>query len=434
MRLVFFALAAAVVSQAADPAVWTKYRGPKDDGVAVGDAPTEWSDTKNVAWKIEIPGRGHSSPVLWGDRIFVTTAVPTAGEEATGAASGGGAGGRGAGGGAGKKDHTIVVMSLDAKTGKLIWQREAAKVSPHEGYHFRYGSFASNSPTTDGKLLYAFFGSFGLYVYDLDGKLAWKKSFNPMRMRNEFGEGVAPVLYGDKLLLKFDGEQNSHFLVLDKTTGKEIWRVDRDEVSSWSPPLVVDVKGKKQVIISASAKTRAYDLENGKVIWECAGLGTNVIPAPVLFEDTVIVMSGHRSPNLQAIRLGKEGDLTNTDAVIWQNQRGNSYTPAPVLHEGKLYMVTDNGMLSCLNAKTGEPYYLQQRLPKPYSFKASPVAANGKLYLATENDDVVVVKLGEKFEVLATNTLADQMFIATPAIANGSIYLRGQKTLFCIRP
>jgi len=408
---------------------WARWRGPNDDGMARGDVPLEWSDTRNVAWKVSIPGRGHSSPVIWGNKLFITTAVPVR-DAAAPAASGG----RGAGGGAGLgKEYSFRILCFDRNTGKLIWDREATKTVPHEGYHGRYGSFASNTPVTDGKLVVAFFGSRGVYVYDLDGKLAWQKKFAPMEMRLGFGEGVAPVLDGASLYLKFDQEKDSHLVVLDKNNGKELWRVDRNEVSSWSPPLIVTHDSRKQVVVSASNKVRSYDASTGKLIWESAGLGTNVIPAPVTLDGMVIVMSGHREPNLLAIRLGKQGDLTGSDAIVWRNDRGNSYTPSPVLHDGKLYMLTDNGMLSCFNAKTGEAYYRQQRLPKPYNFKASPVGVNGKLYLASEEGDVIVVKMGEKYEVLATNNMPDQMFIATPAVADGSLYLRSQDTLYCIR-
>ena len=411
---------------------WLRWRGPNFDGVARGDAPVEWSATKNIAWKIPIPGRGFSSPILWGDKLFLTTAVPSSAEPA--AAESSGEPRRGPGGGAGVgREHKFVVLCLDRKTGKTIWERVATTTTPHEGYHARYGSFASNTPATDGKYLYAFFGSRGLYAYDLDGKLIWKKDFPPMRMRLGFGEGVAPVVDGNTIYLKFDQEQGSYMLALDKTTGKELWRVPRDEVSSWSEPLVVTHNGRKQVVVSASTKVRAYDPATGKLIWETGGLGSNVIPAPVRMGDLVYVMSGHREPNLLAVRLGREGDLTGTDAIVWKNDRGNSYTAAPVLHDSKLYFISDNGLLTCLNATTGEAYYKQQRLPKPYAFKSSPVSANGKLYLSTEDDDVVVVKMGEKYEVLATNTLPDEMFIATPAVAGGSIYLRGQSALYCIR-
>jgi outer membrane protein assembly factor BamB len=220
--------------------------------------------------------------------------------------------------------------------------------------------------------------------------------------------------------------------MLDKSTGKEIWKVERQEVSSWAPPTVVTVAGRKQIIVAATAKVRAYDYQTGKLIWECAGLGTNVIPAPVIYNNTVIVMSGHRDPNRMAIKLGRDGDLTGTDAVVWQNTKGNSYTASPVLHDGRLYFVTDNGILSVINATSGEQIY-QERLPGTYSLKSSPVAANGNLYISTEQGDVLVVKMADKFELVAKNQMADEFFIATPAIADGEMYLRGKNTLYLIR-
>jgi outer membrane protein assembly factor BamB len=406
---------------------WPRWRGPNNDGMARGDAPLEWSDQKNIAWRATIPGRGFSSPVLWGNKLFVTTAVPV-GEAPAAPPSEGPRRGPGGGVGAGR-EHKFQILCLDRGTGKILWERTAITATPHEGYHGRYGSFASNSPVTDGQHVFAFFGSRGMYAYDLDGKLVWKKEFPPMRMRNAFGEGVAPVLDGNALYLKFDQEQGSYMVVLDKRTGKELWRVGReDEVSSWSPPLVITHKGQKQVVVSATSKVRGYEASTGKLLWEKAGLGSNVIPAPVIAGDMIYVMSGHRDPNLLALRLGSEPE------IAWSDQRGVPYTASPLLHDGKLYLITDSGMLSCVNAATGEAYYKQQRLPKPYNFKASPVGANGKLYLSTEEGDVVVVKMGEKFEVLATNTLPGEVFIATPAIADGSMYLRGQNTLYCIRP
>lgn len=410
---------------------WPSWRGPNRDGMARRDAPSEWSDTKNVAWKVPIPGRGFSSPVLWGDKIFLTTAVPTGSSEPGEPSQ---PQGRGPGGGMARgREHRFVVLCLNRHTGRVLWERVAKVAQPHEGYHRQYGSFASNSPVTDGKHLYAFFGSRGLYCYDLDGNLKWEKQFSPMRMRNEFGEGVAPVLDGNSIYIKFDQEEGSHLLALDKSTGRELWRVDREETSSWSEPLVVEHNGRKQVVVSASGKVRSYDAETGKLIWECPGLGSNVIPAPVHVDGVVIVMSGHREPNLLAVRLGREGDLTGSDAIIWTNQRGNSYTAAPVLDGRTIYFVTDNGMLSAFDALTGKAYYQQQRLPKPYNFKSSPVGINGRLYLSTEDGDVVVVKMGGQYEVLAVNTLTDQSFVATPAVAGGSLYLRSREALYCIR-
>lgn len=428
------------VSSAPGASDWPYWRGPAADGMAVGDAPVTWSDTENVRWKTDIPGLGHSSPVVWGDFIFLTTAIrtgtpaPAAAIPAPEAAAQGGRS-RGPGGGSGPQaEHSFDVLALDRKTGKILWQRTAKTAVPHEGGHNTYGSFASNSPVTDGRRVYAFFGSRGMYCYDFSGKLVWQRDFGvQLRMRMAFGEGMAPVLHGDRLVLVFDHEGDSFMAVLDKNTGKDIWRVSRDEKTNWAAPLVTVVNKRTEVIVAGSNKVRSYDLETGKVIWECAGLGANTIPQPVRQDDLVFVMTGYRNPMLMAIRLGREGDLTGTDAIVWSQTRGNSYTPSPVIYDNKFYAVTDNGMVSCYNARTGEPYYHQVRLPKTYSFKSSPVGANGKLYLATENEDVVVLRMGEKFEVLATNTMTDQVFIATPAVTGGEIFLRSKTTLFCIR-
>jgi outer membrane protein assembly factor BamB len=409
---------------------WGSWRGPNDDGMAEGDAPAQWSDTENVKWRVEIPGRGHSSPVVWGDRIFVTTAIPVGDAPPPAEPEGE----RRGGGGAGPLvDHHFDVLCMDRNSGKLLWQKTAAVAKPHEGYHRQYGSFASNSPVTDGEHVFAFFGSRGVYAYDFAGNLKWKKDFGvQMKMHLAFGEGIAAVLEGGTLLLTYDHSGDSFLVALNKNTGEELWRAARDEISNWAAPLVVEHGGRKQVVVAATKKVRSYDFETGKLIWESAGLGMNTIPAPVQQGDLVYVMSGYRDPNLMAIRLGRTGDLTGTDAIVWSETRGTSYTPSPVLHDGKLYTLTDRGMLSCFNAATGEPYYHQARLPGPHTFKASPVGAAGKLYLASEEGDVIVVRMGPEFEVIATNTLRDQVFIASPAIVDGEIFLRGQSTLFSI--
>jgi outer membrane protein assembly factor BamB len=456
LGLLLAAAGAFAGAQVPDQAQWPQWRGPFFNGMARGDAPTVWSDTSNIKWKAEIPGRGHSTPIIWGDKIFLTTAIPTGkpapAPPATDAAplastpsgnqqpdqspSGGRQQrrGRGPGGDTGPQaEHRFEVLCLDRRTGKLLWQRTARIAVPHEGYHRAYGSFASNSPVTDGKYVYASFGSRGIYCYDFDGNLIWEKDLGvQMRMKLGFGEGTAPLLIGDRLILVFDHEAGSFIVALDKRTGKELWRSSRDEGSSWSTPLALEYAGRKQVVVTGTTKVRSYDPENGKVLWESSGLGANAIPVPVYQNGVVYVMSGFRDPRLMAIKLGKEGDLSGSDSLVWSHTRGLSYTTSPVLHDNKLYVVTDNGMISALNATTGEPYYVQVRLPKAANLKASPVGANGKLYLATEDGDVVVLRMGEKFEVIATNTLKDQVFIATPVIAAGELFLRGQNQLFCI--
>src|ERR1039457_211341 len=434
-KALFLSLLICGCAIAADaPDAWPRWRGPEFNGVARGDAPLTWSDKEHIAWKVSVPGKGHSSPVIWGDRLFLTTAVPTGNAPPADPAPAAGRRGGFGGGGGPQAEQKLMVLAFDRNTGKQRWEKTALVTTPHEGFHPQYGSFASPSVLVDARHVIAYFGSRGVYCYTHDGQPVWQKDFGiKLRMLMAFGEGSSPALDGDKLVILFDHEGDSFLVALDTNTGRELWRTPRPPGSTWSSPLVVTVAGKKQVLVAATKFVAGYDLETGKLIWQTTGLGRNAIPMPVVADGVAFVMSGYQAPNLLAIRLGREGDLTGTDAILWQNQRGNSYTPSPVLHEGKLYVLTDSGTISCFDARTGKPFYAQQRLPKSYSFKSSPVAANGKLYLSTEDGDVVVLRMGEKFDVLATNTLADQVFIATPAIMDGAIYLRGQNTLFCIK-
>lgn len=396
---------------------WRQWRGPTNNGVAEGDAPLNFSDTEKVKWRVKIPGKGHSTPLISGGTMYLTTSVESGTATESGSLS----------------KHDFLLLALDTKTGKEIWRRTAVSTSPHEGYHRRYGSFASNSPVTDGEVLIANFGSRGVYAYDLDGKLLWKKDLGKLYMRNAFGEGIAPVLHGDSLVIQNDHEGESYIVVLDKNSGKELWRAERDELSSWPQPIVVEYEGQKQLVTSAT-RVRSYDLESGDLIWEAGGLGGNAIPAVINVDnEMVIAMTGWRGANLLAIRLGGKGDITDdTDYIKWTNQRGNSYTASPVLHDGILYFLTDRGMISAFDAVSGKVHYSQQRLPGTYSFKASPVAANGKLYLASEQGDVIVLRMGTSYEVLAVNNMGDEMFVSSPIIHDGNLYLRSQDDLFCI--
>ena len=396
---------------------WRQWRGPNNNGVAESDAPLQFSGTENVKWRITIPGKGNSTPVISDGKIFVTTASVSEKDD-----------------GAGEFPlYDFLVIAIDKETGEVVWRRTATSAKPHEGYHRRYGSFASNSPVTDGEILIASFGSRGVYAYDLDGGLLWKKDLGRMHMRMSFGEGIAPVLHGDSLIIQNDHEGDSYIVVLDKRTGNEKWRAQRDERSSWPQPIVVEYGGRKQLVTS-STRVRSYDFETGELIWEAGGLGANAIPAVInVNSEMVIAMTGYRDPNLLAIRLGGKGDITdNTDYIKWTNQRGNAYSASPVLHDGILYFVTDRGFVNAFDAVTGEKFYHQQRLPETYTFKASPVAAHGKLYLASEEGDVIVLKLGTEYEVLAVNEMGDEMFVSSPVILDGKLYLRSQDELFCI--
>ena len=329
--------------------------------------------------------------------------------------------------------YDFLVLAIDMETGKELWRRNATAAKPHEGYHRRYGSFASNSPITDGEILIASFGSRGVYAYSMDGELIWKKDLGPLHMRMQFGEGIAPALHEDSLIIQRDHEGESYIVVLDKSTGEEKWRAERDERSSWPQPIVVPYEGREQLVTS-STRMRSYDLETGDLIWEAGGLGPNAIPAVInVNNEMVIAMTGYRDPNLLAIRLGGKGDITDdADFLKWTNERGNAYSASPVLHDGILYFVTDRGLVNAFDAMTGEKFYHQQRLPETYTFKASPVAAGGKLYLASEEGDVIVLKLGKEYEVLAVNSMGDEMFVSSPVIVDGKLYLRSQDELFCI--
>ena len=396
---------------------WHQWRGPNNNGVAESDAPLEFSATEKVQWREPIPGKGHSTPLISGDTIYLTTAMDSGTDAESGALV----------------KHDFLLMALDRASGEERWRKTVVSAAPHEGYHRRYGSFASNSPVTDGETLIANFGSRGVYAFDMEGNLQWKRDFDPLYMRNAFGEGIAPVLHGDSLIIQNDHEGQSYIVVLDKRTGDEIWRAEREERSSWAQPIVVDYQGRKQLVTSAT-RVRSYDLQTGELIWEAGGLGANAIPAVVSVNDEMVVaMTGYRDPNLLAIRLGGTGDITDDSEYLkWTNDRGNAYSASPVLHDGILYFVTDRGLVSAFDVVTGEKHYHQQRLPQTYTFKASPVAARGKLYLASEEGDVIVLKLGPEYEVLAVNEMGDEMFVASPVIVDSKLYLRSQDELFCI--
>jgi outer membrane protein assembly factor BamB len=435
---VLFALALTTASLSAQrgnvpgATAWPHWRGPAQTGVAPGPAPVEWGDAKNVAWKVEIPGRGHSSPVVWGERIYLTTAVPTD-RPVPAPAEPAGRGRRGTGGGEGVREHRFEVLALDRTSGKVLWRQTAMTATPHEGYHQSYGSFASNSPTTDGERVYASFGSRGVYAYTMDGRPVWQKDFGvQMRMFQAFGEGVGPVLDAGHLILLFDHEGDGFLTMLDAATGTDRWRTPRTDGTNWAAPLVVTHNGRKQIVVNSPRKVRGYDYDTGAPVWETAGLGLNTIPRPVQHQDRVLVMSGFINPQLMSIALGRQGDLAGTDAITWRANRGLSYTASPVLHEGTLHFITDTGMVSALDAATGTPVYQQVRLPNPHNIKASPVLAGGHLYFPTEEGEVYVAKVGKTFEVVATNTLADQSFVASPAVAGGDIYLRSRTHLFRI--
>ncbi len=437
--------------QAASPADeqnWPQWRGPLQNGVAPqANPPTEWSETTNVKWKVKIPGKGSATPVLWGDKVFVLTAIPTGkkgeaastapGEQRSSPAGSGQPGqGRGGPGGRGGQRptevHQFVILCLDRQTGKVLWQQIAREEVPHEGHHPTEGNFAAPSPVTDGKHVFAYFGSRGLYCYDLDGKLKWSQGFGDMRIALGFGEGCSPTLCGDALIVNWDHEGESFILAVDKNTGKTLWKQPRSERTSWATPLVVEHEGKRQVVTAASGKVRSYDAETGKLIWECAGLTSNVIPSPVASNGVVYCMSGYRGNALLAIRLGRTGELTGTDAIVWRHNKSTPYVPSPLLYGDKLYFfAVNNNLLSCIDAKTGQTLIDAQRIEGLQGVYASPVGADGRVYLVGRNGVTVVLKHSDKLEVTATNRL-EEKFDASPAVAGKDLFLRGQQYLYCL--
>lgn len=423
--MIAFCLAALLAQ--ADAAHWPQWRGPTGDGVARGSAPQAWSDGEHVRWKLELPGRGVSTPIVYGERLFLTTAVPT--DPDSSAPEPTEDGGRGAGSRP-PEEQSFELHCLDRKSGALLWKSVARVATPHEGFHRSYGSFASASPITDGQRVYVNFGTQGVHAFDLEGKLVW--SFDPgvkLEMRNSFGEGLAPVLAGGVLVQVADHEKGSFAFALDTATGKESWRVARDEPSTWATPLVTTLGGKQQVVTSGARKTRSYDVGSGKLLWEAAGAGLNAIPNVLQSGDEVLVMSGFREARILAIR---PGDAASDQPVRSISTRGCGYTASPALHDGLYYTVTDSGLISCFDVATGKAHYLEERLPRGSQLKASPITAGGLLYVPTEAGEVHLVRLGPKYEVAATNTLAEQVFIASPVVVEGALYLRSLTHLFCI--
>jgi outer membrane protein assembly factor BamB len=433
------------ICPAQDSANWAAWRGPNGNGSAAADCqpPLKWSATENIKWKTEIPGRGHSTPILWGEQLFLLTAVPKGGaapaEEAAPAPrgegergqGGGGRGGRGGrgGGGAPQSEYTFAVLCVDANTGKIKWQTEVNEQKPHEGHH-QTNTFASCSAVTDGQHVFASFGSFGIACLTLDGKLVWKKDLGDMRTRNSFGEGASPALWGETLVVPWDHEGDSALYALDAKSGEVKWKVDREEPTIWATPLITEFKGRVQVIASGSNRVRSYDLKDGKLIWECQALGPNPIPTPMRLGDTVICASGYRSYHLAAIPLDGEGDVT--ERVVWKRNDSAPYVSTPVMYEETLYVTkSQDPLLTIVNAKTGETLMEPQRLPSLNNLYASPLAANGRIYFSSRNGTTVVLKHGNEAEVLATNELGEGLD-ASPIAVGKRLFLRGEKHLFCV--
>ena len=410
---------------------WHQWRGPNANGVAPNaNPPTTWSEDHNVLWKVPINGRGASTPIVWGDKVFLLTTIDT-----------------------GKVDsdlpapddqperpfgitypntvHQYVVVCLDRNTGEEIWRRVATEQIPNEGHHGD-NSFASSSPTTDGKRLFVWFGGAGMFCFDFEGTLLWNRDLGEAKTRLSFGEAASPVYHSGRIIVTRDQEDQSYLVVLDAGTGDTIWRVDRNEPSGWSTPLVKLYRGQTQLITNGKTRVRSYDLDSGKLIWECGGQASNVTPSPVGLGDLVFCMSGYRGSALYALPLDAKGDITETDKVRWSLDRSTPYVPSPLLYDNLLYFNQSNqAVWSCHDAKTGESQMERVRLPALRQIYASPVGAAGRVYVCGRRGKTLVLEHGTTFKVLAENEL-DEGCDASPAIVGNQLFLRGRTHLYCL--
>jgi outer membrane protein assembly factor BamB len=415
---------------------WPQFRG-SHAGVARGKhLPDSWSTTKNVAWKQDIPGKGWSSPVVWGDKVFLTTVVtegkpklPMKGlyiKDVIGKVP--------------DQVQRRMVFCLDWKTGKVQWKRTAHQGKPTAAIHVK-NTYASETPVTDGKRVYAYFGNLGLFCYDLKGKKLWERKWPSHKTRFGWGTAASPVLYKDRVYIVNDNEEKSFLVALDAKTGDEVWRVPRKEKSNWATPFIWENGKRTEIVTPGSGKVRSYGLD-GKLLWEFGGMSSIAIPTPSARHGLLYVSSGYvldfRRP-VFAIRPGASGDITlkdgktRNDFIAWCQKLAGPYHPSPLVYNGYLYVLYDRGFLACYDARTGKEVYKKQRLhPRSTAFTASPWAADGKVFCLSEDGDTYVIRAGPKFKVVGKNSL-DEMTLATPAVVRDSVLVRTATRLYRIR-
>lgn len=391
---------------------WGHWRGHLGNGISQeATPPTEFSDSKNLAWKVAIPGRGSGSPVIWGDRVFVVTAVPTNSSTAD--------------------ELAFQTLCFERSTGDLLWKKTAIEAVPHEGTHATNG-YASASPCTDGTHVYSHFGSRGLYCYTLAGELVWKRDdFGPMSTRNSFGEGSSPTLADDLIIVPWDHEGPSFLYAFHKATGETAWKVARDEPTCWATPLIVNSGDSKQVVMNGQNFARAYDLRTGQELWRCSGQTERPAASAVSDGELVFVTSGFRGAFMGAFHPSGRGDIRGTKSVAWTLDRDTPDVASPLLSNGRLYFYKGkSGLLTCVDAKTGKPHYEAQRIPGISSTYASPVAAAGFVYLTDRNGTITVIKDSDRLEIVASNSLNEPVD-ATPAPVDNQLFIRSESSLYC---
>ena len=433
--LTVFVLAARGATTVAN---WPQFRGPGSMGVADNpNLPDRWGTNENVAWKVEVPGRGWSSPIVWGDRVFVTTVVSDVEMEAPK---------KGLYLGGERPEipqtpHRWLILCFDLLSGRELWRQEAHRGPPPNSLHVK-NTYASETPVTDGERVYASFGNVGLFCYDLEGKKVWSTNWPAVKTRHGWGSAGSPVLHDGRLFLVNDNDEESFAVALDAKTGHQLWRVKRDERSNWATPYIWSNEKRTELITSGTKKIRSYDLD-GKLLWELGGMSSIVIPTPFSKFGLLYVCSGYVGDKLRpvfAIKPGASGDIslqpgeTNNEFIAWQQPTAGPYNPSPLIYNDYFYVLFDFGFLSCRDARTGRQIYDKQRI-RPEgntSFTASPWAANGRIFALSEDGDTFVFQAGSEYRLLHKNSL-DEMCMATPAITGDRLLIRTLTKLYCIR-
>jgi outer membrane protein assembly factor BamB len=417
---------------------WPQFRGPEARGVSENKGlPDRWSATENVAWKTDLPGRGWSSPIVWGDRVFLTTVVNTgASEEPKKGLYFGGNRPEPP-----KDIHQWKVFCLDLKTGALVWERQVHEGKPASAIHLK-NSFASETPVTDGERVYFYFGNVGVFCFDLEGAEVWRRMIEPRPTRFGWGTAASPVLHEGRLYLVNDNDEESYLLALDAKTGEEVWRVPRDEKSNWSTPFFWRNALRTEIVTLGTGRVRSYDLE-GNLLWSLTGMSSITIATPYDHNGLLYISSGYVQDQLRpiyAIRPGAEGDISLAEgessnaSIAWRGEQAAPYNPTTLVYRDRLYVLYDRGLLACFDPQNGSVVYEQQRLPNGRAFTASPWAYGGKVFCLNEDGVTFVVDAGDKFNLLHTNPLAeDDMCMATPAIAGDRLLIRTSARLYCIQ-
>jgi outer membrane protein assembly factor BamB len=414
---------------------WPSFRGADASGVSDGqNLPVTWSVTsgENIRWKAPVPGLAHSSPIVSNGRVFVTSAVSSR-DDATfkpgiygeGTAS------------EDRSVHKWIVMAFDATTGRALWQQTAFEGRPREKRHIK-STYASATPATDGRIIVAFFGSQGLYAYSVDGNALWKRDLGHLDVgaydipSYEWGTASSPVIHDGRVIVQVDTSNDDYLLALDAKTGRELWRTAREELPSWGTPTIVTAGGRTEVVTNSSNFVYGYDIETGKELWRLGGSSQITAPTPIFTPDAIIVASGRRpTAPILAIKPGARGDITGTGSVLWQKTQRGPYMPTPIIYGDQVYVLGNAGVFDSYDYRTGEEIYRSRLLHKGSGFSASPVISDGRLYASSEDGDIFVVRTGPAFEVLAQNPMGEPL-MATPAIANQTLYVRGQRTLWAI--